>query len=120
MLQRANGREKARGEFLRLATRTLRAPVERPTIEEASVVVDGKLLLSIKHSEGGEGEARGTWKGVVHKTRPSVKRPERLGCVGTCVLDDSTEVCGGTSCQPSAVANSNRSHTSIRPSAYRR
>ena len=49
MLQQEIGRDNVRSEFLRLGTRTLAAPVERATVEEESVVVNGRLLISIKN-----------------------------------------------------------------------
>ena len=52
MLQQENGRDKARREFLRLATRTFGASIEWTAVEEEAVVVNGKLLMSIKHHEG--------------------------------------------------------------------
>ena len=51
MLQQEFGRENAQREFLRLETRTFGAPVGRATIE-AEAVVNGRLLMSIKHYEG--------------------------------------------------------------------
>ena len=89
------------------------------------VVVNSRFLMTIKHDEGPVEnqlvKARVVALGNVlfTKTRPSVKILARLGCVFTCVLDDSRWVRGGTSCQPSAVANSNRSHTSMWPSTFR-